>query len=284
MTKDEFLIRLRTLIAAMPKEERDDVMQYYSDYFEDAGPGKEQEVIRQLEGPEAVASQVMGGTLPGGQEAQDRDQGGPAYGAPAQGQQRHRNGLRSWWGVLLAICAAPIALPLAIAGAAVLVILALAALLVIGSLILSAGAIAVMGGISIVLCFRCIGPAGRGHGAVLHGQRPGLPGFGAAGGDLAGQTGRALFPRHGQLGHADRKKEEGAAMKSKTRRLLAILAGLGVLGLGMALAGWSAGAQKQNWCSARQMEGCCITALGGSARPMVTAAMTMACWTVWAVC
>ena len=41
MTKDEFLIRLRTLIAAMPKEERDDVMQYYSDYFEDAGPGKE---------------------------------------------------------------------------------------------------------------------------------------------------------------------------------------------------------------------------------------------------
>ena len=133
MTKDEFLIRLRTLIAAMPKEERDDVMQYYSDYFEDAGPGKEQEVIRQLESPEAVASQVMGGTLPGGQEAQDRDQGGPAYGAPAQGQQRHRNGLRSWWGVLLAICAAPIALPLAIAGAAVLVILALAALLVIGS-------------------------------------------------------------------------------------------------------------------------------------------------------
>lgn len=151
MTKDEFLIRLRTLIAAMPKEERDDVMQYYSDYFEDAGPGKEQEVIRQLESPEAVASQVMGGTLPGGQEAQDRDQGGPAYGAPAQGQQRHRNGLRSWWGVLLAICAAPIALPLAIAGAAVLVILALAALLVIGSLILSAGAIAVMGGISMVL-------------------------------------------------------------------------------------------------------------------------------------
>ena len=85
MTKDEFLIRLRTLIAAMPKEERDDVMQYYSDYFEDAGPGKEQEVIRQLESPEAVASQVMGGALPGGQEAQDRDQGGPAYGAPAQG-------------------------------------------------------------------------------------------------------------------------------------------------------------------------------------------------------
>ena len=150
MTKDEFLIRLRTLIAAMPKEERDDVMQYYSDYFEDAGPGKEQEVIRQLESPEAVASQVMGGTLPGGQEAQDRDQGGPAYGAPAQGQQRHRNGLRSWWGVLLAICAAPIALPLAIAGAAVLVILALAALLVIGSLILSAGAIAVMGGATVL--------------------------------------------------------------------------------------------------------------------------------------
>ena len=34
-------------------------------------------------------------------------------------------------------------------------------------------------------------------------------------------------------------------MKSKTRRLLAILAGLGVLGLGMALAGWSAGAQTE---------------------------------------
>ena len=46
MTKDEFLIRLRTLVSDLPPEEREDVMNYYAEYFDDAGPENEQQVIR----------------------------------------------------------------------------------------------------------------------------------------------------------------------------------------------------------------------------------------------
>ena len=41
MTKDEFLTTLRTLIQDMPPEDRRDVMNYYTEYFEDAGPERE---------------------------------------------------------------------------------------------------------------------------------------------------------------------------------------------------------------------------------------------------
>ena len=61
MTKDDFLTTLRTLIQDMPPEDRRDVMNYYTEYFEDAGPEREQEVLRQLGSPEQVAREVLGG-------------------------------------------------------------------------------------------------------------------------------------------------------------------------------------------------------------------------------
>ena len=46
MTKFEFLGDLSRLIADLPQEEVDQAMEYYEDYFADAGPEKEQEIIR----------------------------------------------------------------------------------------------------------------------------------------------------------------------------------------------------------------------------------------------
>lgn len=158
MTRDEYLTKLRTLITEMPAEERDDVMTYYSEYFDDAGPENEQDVIRQLGSPEAVACEVMGGVFRSKQE--NARQAAPQEPAGAVPPPRAKKGLGALWGVILAICAAPVALPLAIAGVAVVAALAVAVVAVVGSLILAAAAVVVTGIASVVLSFTMTGLGG----------------------------------------------------------------------------------------------------------------------------
>lgn len=60
MTKYEFLGDLSRLLSDLPQEEREEAMQYYEDYFADAGREKEQDIIRELESPEKVAEKIKG--------------------------------------------------------------------------------------------------------------------------------------------------------------------------------------------------------------------------------
>lgn len=60
MTKYEFLGDLSRLLSDLPSEEREEAMQYYEDYFADAGREKEQDIIRELESPEKVAAKIKG--------------------------------------------------------------------------------------------------------------------------------------------------------------------------------------------------------------------------------
>ena len=58
MTKFEFLGDLSRLIADLPQEEIEQAMEYYEDYFADAGPEKEQEIIRDFISPAYIAEQL----------------------------------------------------------------------------------------------------------------------------------------------------------------------------------------------------------------------------------
>ena len=42
----------------LPEEEYKDALEYYEDYFEEAGPDREQEVIRELGRPERIAAMI----------------------------------------------------------------------------------------------------------------------------------------------------------------------------------------------------------------------------------
>lgn len=55
MNRKEFMSRLSQLLAGVSKEEREEALTYYENYFEDAGPENEQNIIRELESPEKVA-------------------------------------------------------------------------------------------------------------------------------------------------------------------------------------------------------------------------------------
>lgn len=58
MSKKEFLERLNELLQGISKEEREEAMEYYSSYFEDAGEKSDAVIIEELGSPEKVAEAV----------------------------------------------------------------------------------------------------------------------------------------------------------------------------------------------------------------------------------
>ncbi|MDD3173030.1 MAG: DUF1700 domain-containing protein [Herbinix sp.] len=56
MTKLEFMKELESLLSDIPLEEREEALQYYNGYFEDAGENHEEEIIKELVSPVRVAS------------------------------------------------------------------------------------------------------------------------------------------------------------------------------------------------------------------------------------
>ena len=58
MNKEAFIRRLRELLAGLPQNEATEAIQYYEDYFADAGAENEAKVIEELGSPEKVAANI----------------------------------------------------------------------------------------------------------------------------------------------------------------------------------------------------------------------------------
>ncbi len=58
MSKTEFMNQLESLLQGIPAAEREEALQYYYDYFDDAGPENEREVIEALGTPARVAENI----------------------------------------------------------------------------------------------------------------------------------------------------------------------------------------------------------------------------------
>ena len=89
MNRMEFMAELERLLFDMPTEERQAAVQYYADYFADAGEENEQEVIRELGSPEKVAGSIKAdyyGTEYN-EEKFNRKNYMEKYGQQASGQQ-----------------------------------------------------------------------------------------------------------------------------------------------------------------------------------------------------
>ena len=65
MSRIEFIAELERLLQDVSAEERQEAVQYYRDYFEDAGIANEQHIIEELESPKKVAATIKAG-LKGG--------------------------------------------------------------------------------------------------------------------------------------------------------------------------------------------------------------------------
>lgn len=68
MNKEAFIRRLRELLAGLPQNEAAEAIQYYEDYFADAGTENEAKVIEELGSPEKVAANIRADLGMGGAE------------------------------------------------------------------------------------------------------------------------------------------------------------------------------------------------------------------------
>ncbi len=58
MNREEFLRQLERLLYDIPESERREAMEYYQNYFEDAGPENEAQIIEELGSPQEVAASI----------------------------------------------------------------------------------------------------------------------------------------------------------------------------------------------------------------------------------
>lgn len=76
MNRNDFMKQLESLLQNIPTTEREEALQYYNDYFDDAGAENEKEVIEALGNPARVAENIK------------RDLMGSAEGAKARASDR----------------------------------------------------------------------------------------------------------------------------------------------------------------------------------------------------
>ncbi len=140
-TKNEYMKVLSHRLRHLPKEDYLKAMDYFEEYFAEAGPEHEQQAIDDLGSPEEAADALI----------QDL-----AVQNAKEPPKTVRGGLSAVWVGILAVCSAPITLPLAIA--LIILILALigtagiaiCCLIVSAVAIAAAGILGMIGGIALL--------------------------------------------------------------------------------------------------------------------------------------
>mgnify|MGYP005769772571 CR=1 FL=1 len=106
MNRNEYMAALRRALSALPEEERASALRYYEEYFDDAGPENEQQVISDLGAPEKVAEQILADYRE--LTAVPHQGAGGASGNP----KRRWRGVPPWLLIVLVLLAIPVGLPL----------------------------------------------------------------------------------------------------------------------------------------------------------------------------
>ena len=124
MNKQEFISELKKKISRLPEEEITKAVNYYEEYFDEAGEENEAKVIEELGTPASIASELLA-TI--------------AIKETNNEEKSAKKELSALWLIILAIFASPIALPMAL----VLVILMFTLIIVVFSVVFSIGAVGV---------------------------------------------------------------------------------------------------------------------------------------------
>lgn len=138
MNKTEYLGILRHSLASLPDSTREDALQYYNEYFDEAGEENYFEVANRLGDPRQLAFQLKNDAI-----FQQVDTSNPSA----------RTGLSASWKAVIGICAAPIAVPIALMAAIFGICILLTIILVIGCILLSLIMIVASAGIIALSAF-----------------------------------------------------------------------------------------------------------------------------------
>ncbi len=177
MNRMGFMAELERLLADMPEEERQAAVQYYADYFADAGEANEADVIRELGSPEKVAESIKAdyyGTQFNeadyerkdymekyGQRSADGNVGGQAGSGAGSGRDRPGNGAgsagksRPWTSntlkIILIIAIAVVLWPVTLGIALAVFGIAAAVVCFFAALVIAAVSIMIAGGCTVIV-------------------------------------------------------------------------------------------------------------------------------------
>lgn len=118
MTRTEYLAELQNQLRKLPQDDFQEAMDYFTEYFDEAGPENETQVIADLGSPKEAASEILGRLLEDKIEIEDK---------------KPKHYAKIIWLTILSILAAPAALPILFA----IIALVLALLFAIGAIIFS---------------------------------------------------------------------------------------------------------------------------------------------------
>lgn len=138
MNRTEYMEELSKRLRPLPKEDYQKAIEYFEEYFEDAGPENEVQVIEDLGTPEFAARQLVTNIAINNTKEPTKDV---------------KKGLNAIWVGILAVCAAPIALPLAFAVIIVAVAFIFAILMILLAFALTGVMFVISGPLSIAAGF-----------------------------------------------------------------------------------------------------------------------------------
>jgi len=152
MNREQFMKELERLLRDLPFNERKEAIQYYNDYFDDAGPENEARVISELGSPAQVARTIREGmsengeyTERGYEDARFRNtqEVSSDYGTMSEGTASVRQKNSNPWKLLSVLLLCLLLFPIIVPLFAVLFIVVIAVLIGIVGLIIGAVAAAV---------------------------------------------------------------------------------------------------------------------------------------------
>lgn len=179
MNRIEFMTELAALLQDISVEERKEAMQYYNDYFDDAGGENEEQIIKELGSPAKVAAEVKAGLS--GQDGKSGEYRETGYTdtrfeevkSPANPGPRTNNTLKIVLIILIILFGAPIAIPLGIGALCVVFGLTIAlfvfflGILVASVVVTVAGICILIAGITLLVPELAVGLALVGTGLIL---------------------------------------------------------------------------------------------------------------------
>ena len=130
MSKQEYIHQLKAKLKGLDEKEIEDAITYCEEYFDDAGEGNEEQVIKDLGTPAncgTVKSRIK------------------LFEKKKQVQKRKISAFRNFWIVLIGLCALPLAFPILLVVAIILFTVFIIALSLLFALVVSAFAIITSG-------------------------------------------------------------------------------------------------------------------------------------------
>ena len=147
MTRQEYMGALRESLMGMPEEEKENIIEYYTEYFEEAGPEKESEVMEDLGSPRSLGIKLSGESALKSMNEAEAARNADGESSMKQAQQKApaagKNG--SVWKTVLIVLAIIIGSPLVLPAAIIALVLVIVVIAVIVSLAASAIAVIIAG-------------------------------------------------------------------------------------------------------------------------------------------